>query len=198
MAFPKKGLRKITVNGTRYAYRVTGNDGFIGITIGLLNKEGQLLTGTFSYHANKITNFNRECSVNSWTHYQRIKITPDTIRQVIECALKEGWNPEIEKGQFFLKNIDEKIDLNLKEETKFPQLNDCQVAVSFASVEKGKLLNLSDEIYVGVGDIYHVIDTIEEAKIFAKEKIQGNPDLECWIIIEKDKAICYLNIDSIK
>mgnify|MGYP000152979684 FL=1 len=47
MAFPKKGLRKITVDDTKYAYSITGNDDYISLSIGLLEKNGEILKGSF-------------------------------------------------------------------------------------------------------------------------------------------------------
>ena len=114
MAFPKKGLRKITLDGVKYGYNVTGNDGWISFSIGLLNENGEILTGAFSYNEHTITNFEKNGEIRSWSVYQRIKITPNTIRQVIEYGLKSGWNPEKNKGQIRLGNMDDKIDLNLK------------------------------------------------------------------------------------
>ena len=193
MAFPKKGLRKITVNGIQYGYNVTGNDGWISFSIGLLNENGELLTGSFSYNENTITNFEKSGEIRSWSIYQRIRITPDTIRQVIEFGLKNGWNPQKNKGQIRLGNMDDKIKLNLKEETKFPDLEPNQIALYFTNLKTGQKLNLNMEVYLGEGEIYHVFNSSEEANAFAKNRIKEFPVVECWMMTEKNKVIKYLN-----
>jgi len=193
MAFPKKGLRKITVDGVKYGYNVTGNDGWISFSIGLLDKNGEILTGAFSYNEHTITNFEKNGKIRSWSVYQRIKITPNTIRQVIEYGLNNGWNPQKNKGQIRLGNMDDKIELNLKEETKFPNLKSNQVVLNFAKVKTGHVLNLNMDLYLGEGEIYHVFDSLEEAIKFAKEKINEDSEIEGWIMTEKDKAVKYIN-----
>ena len=193
MAFPKKGLRKITVDRIKYGYNVTGNDGWISFSIGLLEENGEILTGAFSYHHNSVTNFEKNGKIRYWTGHQRIKITPNTIRQVIEYGLKNGWNPRKNKGQLQLGNIDDKIELNLKEETKFPELYPNQVAINFVKLETGRVLDVNMELYSGEGEIYHVFDSIEDAQEFARNKIKEDSEIECWFMSEKNKAIGYIN-----
>ena len=178
MAFPKKGLRKITVDGIRYAYNITGNDGWISFSIGMLNENGELLTGALNYNENMVTNFAKNGKPESWSLYQRIKVTPNTIRQVIEYGLKKGWNPKTNKGQMALGNMDDKIDLNLKEATTFPKLNDNQVAVNLIKMKTGHLLKLDKELYIGEGEIYHVFDSVEIAKEFAKKSIEEDSEID--------------------
>ncbi len=193
MAFPKKGIRKITIDEIKYGYNVTGNDGWISFSVGLLEENGEILTGSFSYHENMVTNFTKDGKINSWSGYPRIKITPNTIRQVIEYGLKNGWNPKINKGQLSLGNLDNKIDLSLAEMTKFPILSDNQVAINFAKTQTGHVLKLNKELYLGEGDIYQIFDSIKEAKKFARTTIQADSEIECWIMTGKDKAVFYIN-----
>ena len=40
-------------------------------------------------------------------------ITPYTVRQVIEYALSQNWKPFEKEADFFIKDIDSKIDLRL-------------------------------------------------------------------------------------
>lgn len=193
MAFPKKGIRKITVYDTLYGYNVTGHDSGISFSIGLLKKDGELLTGYFSYHENRITNFDQKGKPKSWSLHQRIKITPDTIRQIIQYGLDNGWNPFEHKGELRLGNMDQKIDLNLKEETSFPTLKPNQVALNFAKVDTEQLLKTDQTLYEGEGEIYHVFDSLEIAKDYARERIKEDPSIECWIMTAKDKAIYYIS-----
>ncbi len=193
MAFPKKGLKKITVDDIKYGYNITGNDGWISFSIGLLEKNGEILTGSFSYHENRITNFDKEGKSKSWSLYQRIKITPDTIRQVIKYGLNSGWNPFENTGQMRLGDMDDKIDLNLKDERRFPELKQNQVAMNFAKVDTGHVLKINKDLYTGEGEIYQVFDSLKTAKNYAKEKTNEDSSIECWIMTEKNKAIFYIN-----
>lgn len=193
MAFPKKGMRKITVNDVKYAYNITGNDDFISYSIGLLDKNGQILTGTFSYNSNIVTHFERNGIIKSWSIHQRITITPKTICQVIKYGLKNGWNPTLNKGQLNLGNIEDQIELNLNEITLFPVLKNKQVAVSLAKTKTGQVLRTDKELYLGEGEIYSTFDTVEEAKKYANKIVCENEDIECWILTDKDKAVHYIS-----
>lgn len=193
MAFPKKGLRKITVDDVEYGYKITGDDrSFVGFSIGLLNQNGEVLTGALSYHENRLPHFNENGEAKSWSLHQRIKVTPNTIRQVIEYGLKNGWNPTENKGQMSLGNVDDKIELNLKEATRFPKLKQNQVALHFTKIKTGHPLDLNLEAYPGEGEIYHVFDSIEEASTFAREKITNDSEMEGWIMMEENKAVKYI------
>jgi len=193
MAFPKKGLRKITVDDTKYAYSITGNDDYISLSIGLLEKNGEILKGSFSYNENRITNFGKDGKPTSWSLYQRIKVTPDTIRQVIRYSLDNGWNPFQNKGEFWLYDVDNKVDLNLKEETKFPELKQRQVALNFAEADTGHVLTTDKEPYTGEGEIYQVFGSLPIAKDYARDRVKEDSSIECWIMTEKNKAIFYIS-----
>jgi hypothetical protein len=122
MAFPKKGLRKITVDGVKYGYHVTGNDGFISIAIELFGTAGEILTCYLDYHATMTTNYREDGTIRSWSAFQRTTITPDTIRQIIVLGLQDGWNPNLNRGQKHLGSIDDKINLKLKTAPSSPEL----------------------------------------------------------------------------
>jgi hypothetical protein len=115
MAFPKKGLRKITVDGVKYGYVVSGNDGWIDFHIGLVERNGEILTGKFSYHSIKIPNDGSTEESQNWAWRQRMKLTPKTIRQIIEYGLKNGWNPHEKTGLMDLRDMDDQIELNFEE-----------------------------------------------------------------------------------
>jgi hypothetical protein len=198
MAFPKKGLRKITVDGVKYGYKVTGNDGWIGFSIGLRKENGQLLTGSFSYNSNRVTNFEKNGTISSWSLFQRIKITPDTVRQVIEYGLKNGWDPQ-SKGQLNLGNMDDKVGLNLKKETPFPDpiaigLEAGQVVLFFTEAKTGITLKPNKKWYLGEGEIYHVFDSLEEGKEFAREAVRADSEVECTILAARDKAVFFVGL----
>ncbi|HAA20495.1 MAG TPA: hypothetical protein DCR93_05940 [Cytophagales bacterium] len=198
MAFPKKGLRKIVVYGQKFGYRVTGNDGFISFSIGLLRKNGQILTGTFSYHENLVKNFDITGKPKSWQVFQRIKATPDTIRQVIEYGLGQGWDPHTKTGEFSLGKVDDNILLNLNKEIVFPELTLNQVALCFAKVGTGHVLTVAKAPFRGVGEVYQVFDSLSLAMDFAREQVKAHPEIECWISSEKDKATYYVSAQEEK
>jgi hypothetical protein len=193
MAFPKKGLRKIVVADTKYGYNITGNDDFISFSIGLLEMDGEIITGSFNYHSNYITNFSKDGKPRSWSLFQRIKITPKTIKLIIEYGLRNGWDPKNKKGQLKLGYLDEKLNLNLKQETPFPELNRTQVALNFAKLDTGHLLKVNKELYQGEGEIYQVFDSFQIAKEYTVKIIQEDPSIECWVMNEKNNAIFYLS-----
>ncbi len=193
MSFPKKGLRKITVDEIKYAYRITGNDMFINFAIGLLTQNGQLLIGDFSYYENRFPQFDKNGKINCWHVYPRIEITPKTIRQVIAYGLKNGWKPKEKSGAFRLKNVGDEIELNLKEAISFPELEPTQFALNLAMIKTGQMLDLNKELYLGEGEIYHILESLEQAKAFARKSTQENSEIEAWILTEKEKAIMYIS-----
>ena len=89
--------------------------------------------------------------------------------------------------------MDSKIQLNLKSKTEFPNLKDNQVALTLAEMTSGQLLNTDKNMYLGEDHLYHIFDSLEDAKEFAKTTIVNNPKLESWIMTHKDTAIFYLN-----
>jgi hypothetical protein len=44
---------------------------------------------------------------------QQLVITPHIVRQVVEYALKQGWNPSEKGPQLNLRDIEDKLDLRL-------------------------------------------------------------------------------------
>ncbi len=115
MTLPKKGLRKITVDGFHYAWSAKGNDGGISLTVAPLYNEGQILTTEFDYHSKVVDGGILEDGSKWRTSIQQLIVTPYIVRQVIEYALKNGWNP-LEKGpQLNIYPIEDKIDLRIEE-----------------------------------------------------------------------------------
>lgn len=113
MALPKKGLRKITVSDFKYAWSATGNDDFISLTIAPLWQAGQLLSTAFGYHSTVIEEIQMPDGTTIRHGQQRLRVTPFLVRQIIEYALRNGWQPE-GKGQFYLPEAVERvIDLRL-------------------------------------------------------------------------------------
>ena len=109
MAFPKKGLRKINIDGHDYFWIASGNDGYIDLIICLANGIGQKLFANFDYHSFEIPTENYS--------KQRFSITPHIVRQVIEYGLKHGWTPEKKSADLRLGPLDEKIDIKLNSDT---------------------------------------------------------------------------------
>lgn len=109
MALPKKGLRKITIYDKVYGWSATGNDGWISLSIALLEGNGQLLTAQFDYHHKEIS-IHTTADGTTITDVQRqLIITPHIVKQVIEYALQQGWTPAEKKPQMNLGDMDDKI-----------------------------------------------------------------------------------------
>lgn len=70
-------------------------------------------------------------------------------------------------------------------------LNDRQCAVGKVESSTGIILQNNGERYRGVGDIYTVFDSFEEAQTFAIQQIQQNHNLKCWIE-NKDNEVMLL------
>lgn len=191
MTLPKKGFRSITVNNTLYKYRVKGEDGCISIVIGLPNINGQVLNGWISYHSNYVSHFNDEGIAKSWSLHQRAIVTPKTIREVILYGLDQGWKPKENLKAMSLANLDDKIYVQLKEATEFPDLKNEEVVIVFQS--NNKRLNLDFKPYEGEGNIYHKYDTIDLAKEFAKSTIKEHSNLSCWILNDFNKALIFID-----
>jgi hypothetical protein len=103
MALPKKGIRKINVNGQDYSWIASGNDGFIYLIICSSSGHGQKLLTQFEYHSFKSPTDN--CLK------QQLVITPSIVKQVIEYGLKQGWTPEKRGGELSLGFLHNKINI---------------------------------------------------------------------------------------
>ena len=117
MALPKKGLRKITVDNFRYAWSATGNDGWISLSIAPLDNLGQLLTTAFGYHSKVVGELRRPTGEHiGYSVKQQLLVTPYIIRQIIQTALKKGWQPAVKGPPFSLPGVEKIIDLRLTDE----------------------------------------------------------------------------------
>lgn len=112
MAFNKKNKRKITVGGQKYFWKTKGNDDWISLTVMTDIEGSSRLLCNFDYHQIPV-NFENKNGFKFTALTDQFVITPFTVRQVIEFALSQGWNP-FEKGtDINLFKIDDKIDLKL-------------------------------------------------------------------------------------
>lgn len=109
MALPQKGTRKINVNGQGYSWIASGNDDFIQLVICSSSGRGQKLLTQFEYHSFKSTTDN--------SLRQRLIITPNIVRQVIDYGLKQGWTPEKRANDLRLGFFDNKIDIKINLDT---------------------------------------------------------------------------------
>jgi len=117
MALPKKGLRKITVNDCRYTWSVTGSDYAIYLSIVPLDNLSRLLRTSFGYHSKLIEELHdTDGKTIGYSTRQQLIVTPYIVRQVIQYALGEGWNPKENGPQLYLPNTEEMIDLRLTNE----------------------------------------------------------------------------------
>lgn len=197
MALPKKGFRSINVNDTVYKYKVTGEDDGIRFIIGIPNINGQVLIGYISYHSNYVSNFNEKGIAKSWNLHQRTIVTPKTIRDIILYGLENNWKPQENLKQMYIYHLDDKINLQLKKITEFPELNGEEVVVVFELFNKR--LNVDFNLYSGEGNIYHKFENIQLAREFSQSKIGKDNNLSCWILSDFNKALMYIdNKDVVK
>lgn len=108
MAFPKKGLRKITVNGVEYSWIAKGNDGWLDLYLMKGNKDRQRLHATFGY-GHKLSNVRLASGEFREQYQQQFKITPAIVRAVILYGMKNGWDPDAKGGIVHLGAMDDKI-----------------------------------------------------------------------------------------
>jgi hypothetical protein len=87
VAFPKKGTRKITIEGNVYSYFVSLPEPFLTVFVQKAGSKCALLIAYFDLQT----------------------ITPQIIRQVIELGIADGWL-ESDAGEFRMGHLDDKID----------------------------------------------------------------------------------------
>lgn len=114
MAYPRKGLRKITVDDQLYVWSAKGNDYNISLTVLADVEGGQILQATFPY-LQDVTEF----ADGSGFAENQFVITPYTVREVILLALSQGWKPLDSGKPFFLDDIEDRINLRLEENKEF-------------------------------------------------------------------------------
>jgi hypothetical protein len=113
MAFTKKNKRRIVVDGHLLYWSATGNDGCISLIImSDFEKSGKLFA-CFGYHQIRVPITINSCEYTSLT--DQFVITPYIVRQVIQLAFLQGWNPQERGNNLYLGQIDERIDLRLNQ-----------------------------------------------------------------------------------
>ena len=111
MAFSRKNKRRIVVDSHLLYWSVTGGDTNIHSSIlSPVEKSGRVFAA-FDYHHIRVP------VVNNGQEYVRLTnpliITPYTVRQVVQLALAQGWNPQEKSDNLCLGFVDEKVDLRL-------------------------------------------------------------------------------------
>lgn len=88
MAFPKKGTRKISIEGNVYSYFVSQHEPFLTVYVQKVEGKCALLIAYFDLQT----------------------ITPQIIRQVIKLGIADGWHESEASGEFRMGHLDDKID----------------------------------------------------------------------------------------
>lgn len=189
----KNPFRKIAVNGATYRWKVLGEDGYIRVIVGPNAKKGQFAEGGFSYFSIEIERFGRDGKAIGWGVAQRLILTPHHVRHTVLYALKVGWQPNEPGPTFSLGNLNDKMDLRLKPGLEFPPLTDGEVVLTFAVLESGSPLKPDFTPFSGQGEFYLTFPNQAAAIEFAKEKVEENPKVECWIRREKNVADYYVS-----
>ncbi len=100
MGIPKKGSRKISVDGHNYKYVVSGNDGSIDLIIESNEIDGQRLIVSFDYQP----------SGTGFSQSHSNQITPETVRKTILYSLRNNWLPD-SKRKILRINLSGKEDV---------------------------------------------------------------------------------------
>src|SRR6266436_2963676 len=89
-----------------YRWRVTGNDGYISVSIWPINKIGPSIHGNFDYHQTWLAK--GDGSFRSAK--DQIVVTSRLIRRVIEHAIDQhDYKPEVKGKQLHLRVLDDLI-----------------------------------------------------------------------------------------
>ena len=72
----------------------------------------------------------------------------------------------------------------------FPTLSAPQVAVACVEAQTGIPLNVEGQRHRACGgEIYRVFDSLGEARAFAEEAVEANPDIECVLFDSTGRGI---------
>jgi hypothetical protein len=93
----RKGLRQISVDGTRYVWKLSIDRGHFTIVVELAADAGQRLEA-------RTRGVRRRGDAAS--------ITPAGVAAVIRAAIREGWQPTARKSPFRMTDIDARIRLD--------------------------------------------------------------------------------------
>lgn len=97
MTLARKGLRRISVDGGKYVWKVSVDSGYFTLVVELESGAGQRLEAR--------TRPDRKQG-------DKRSITPGGVAVVIRTALLEGWTPASKKPPHRMTSIDERIDLD--------------------------------------------------------------------------------------
>src|SRR4051794_24789872 len=97
MAISTKAARNIVVNGLRYRWRATGNDGWISLVISPQGLPGARIPCTFDYHQTGVPGGGGRITLT-----RQLVITNRIVRRVVEYALRAGYDPREEATQLNL------------------------------------------------------------------------------------------------
>ena len=84
MTLPVKSSRRITVGSDTYRWIVSPDSGSMWVIVEREDTAGQRLQAQFDYH---------DALPSPAPATQRQRITPASVRRVIELALRRGWCP---------------------------------------------------------------------------------------------------------
>lgn len=89
MAIAKKGSRIIVIDGVRYRWRVSPDDGFMDLVAEHASAPGQRLSVQIDYEDER-----RPIGKGAFATKQGRSIDPGTVHVVILSAIAQGWDPE--------------------------------------------------------------------------------------------------------
>ena len=75
---------------------------------------------------------------------------------------------------------------------EIPYLKENQFAVGKAQFSTGTVLKNDGTIYnsgQSVSEMYEIFESYQEAETFVLKKIEGDPEIECWIVNAKGEYV---------
>ena len=117
MALPKKGTRRIAIEGEHYRWIVSPNDGFITLVVELAESPGQCLTAFFNY----LDLYEPAGPGRLKIVGQRCSIRPGVVRAVIEAALESGWRPKATGKRPYRLDVDATREIQERMTAKTPR-----------------------------------------------------------------------------
>jgi hypothetical protein len=108
MTLARKGARRITVEGVRYRWVVSPDDGYMVLVAEAVDVPGQRLEAFFRYHDVYEAAGGGALRIVG----QRRSISPKVVQRVIMTALARGWRPlQRGLGAFRVHDAEELVPL---------------------------------------------------------------------------------------
>lgn len=101
MAMPKKGSRSITVDGVKYRWVASGNDGYLELFVELFEKPASILRLWFGdYEHTLVPEVYDDGTRSLRCAKQGTIIFPAVVSAAIRAGLRSGWEPSVRQPRY--------------------------------------------------------------------------------------------------